>query len=84
MKEFMEIYEGARYSKDRIINSIKAGEKACFYLSSAMRKITQENITDAEILQILRMLHDVNDQLLIVSNNCEDASGELERKILCD
>lgn len=84
MNDFMEIYEAARYSNDRIISSLKAGEKACFYLSSVMRQITQENMSDTEILQLLRILHDVNDQLLIANNNCAEASSELERKILCE
>ena len=84
MIDFMEIHEAARYSNDQIINSIKAGEKACFYLSSAMRQLTGKNITAIEILAILRTLHDAKDQMLTSNSQCEDASNALERKILCE
>ena len=84
MIDFMEIHEAARYSNHQIKNSIKAGEKAYSYLSSAIRQLTKKNISATEILAILRTLHDANDQILISNSQCKEASEELERKIVCE
>ena len=48
-----------------------------------MRQLTKENITADAILAILRILHDANVQLMITKIRCEEASSELESKVLC-